>query len=243
MRLSAIPCEAFARMTVIKFPISALPLPATSHVLTQSLTPDPAISTAKNFRDVLMKNPSVQRRSRLVDSATHFSHVTPLNLPFPYRIQPPKDEEVVDKASYVEHWLSSYEPLDEQPLAPAPNSGHLKKYSREKRDIPRELIGLSDSCLRDCLPHLAVGDAFVEIGPPSLSATEVEIPKRPVSGEQTAIRQELIDVLTGHSVLMSIGENIELPYAPWSLRYSGHQFGSWAGQLGDGRAISICEYA
>ncbi|KAG9093784.1 hypothetical protein FS749_013736 [Ceratobasidium sp. UAMH 11750] len=31
----------------------------------------------------------------------------------------------------------------------------------------------------------------------------------------------------------------EKGYAPWSLRYSGHQFGSWAGQLGDGRAISL----
>ncbi|EEB86647.1 hypothetical protein MPER_16324, partial [Moniliophthora perniciosa FA553] len=28
-------------------------------------------------------------------------------------------------------------------------------------------------------------------------------------------------------------------FAPWSLRYSGHQFGSWAGQLGDGRAITV----
>lgn len=30
-------------------------------------------------------------------------------------------------------------------------------------------------------------------------------------------------------------------FAPWSLRYSGHQFGSWAGQLGDGRAITVGE--
>lgn len=28
---------------------------------------------------------------------------------------------------------------------------------------------------------------------------------------------------------------------PYSMRYGGHQFGSWAGQLGDGRAISIGE--
>ena len=52
---------------------------------------------------------------------------------------------------------------------------------------------------------------------------------------------ELVDVLSGHSVLMSYGEDGRTPYAPWSLRYSGHQFGVWAGQLGDGRAISICE--
>ena len=28
---------------------------------------------------------------------------------------------------------------------------------------------------------------------------------------------------------------------PWATRYGGHQFGHWAGQLGDGRAISLCE--
>ncbi|WFD21286.1 hypothetical protein MCAP1_003547 [Malassezia caprae] len=32
-------------------------------------------------------------------------------------------------------------------------------------------------------------------------------------------------------------------YAPWSLRYGGHQFGEWAGQLGDGRAVSLVETA
>ncbi|PWN32205.1 UPF0061-domain-containing protein [Meira miltonrushii] len=30
-------------------------------------------------------------------------------------------------------------------------------------------------------------------------------------------------------------------YAPWSNAYSGHQFGQWAGQLGDGRAITLME--
>lgn len=30
-------------------------------------------------------------------------------------------------------------------------------------------------------------------------------------------------------------------YGPWSLRYGGHQFGEWAGQLGDGRAVSLLE--
>ncbi|WFD32793.1 hypothetical protein MSPP1_003844 [Malassezia sp. CBS 17886] len=29
------------------------------------------------------------------------------------------------------------------------------------------------------------------------------------------------------------------PRGPWALRYGGHQFGEWAGQLGDGRAITL----
>ncbi|WP_251274007.1 protein adenylyltransferase SelO family protein, partial [Enterobacter hormaechei] len=28
---------------------------------------------------------------------------------------------------------------------------------------------------------------------------------------------------------------------PWAANYGGHQFGHWAGQLGDGRAISLGE--
>ncbi|WFD37192.1 uncharacterized protein MJAP1_000134 [Malassezia japonica] len=31
------------------------------------------------------------------------------------------------------------------------------------------------------------------------------------------------------------------PYGPWSLRYGGYQFGEWAGQLGDGRAMTLIE--
>jgi uncharacterized protein YdiU (UPF0061 family) len=50
-----------------------------------------------------------------------------------------------------------------------------------------------------------------------------------------AARQDLIEVLSGHAMLMSED------FAPWSMRYSGHQFGNWAGQLGDGRAISVSE--
>ncbi len=30
-------------------------------------------------------------------------------------------------------------------------------------------------------------------------------------------------------------------YRPWAMNYAGHQFGNWAGQLGDGRAINIAE--
>jgi len=28
---------------------------------------------------------------------------------------------------------------------------------------------------------------------------------------------------------------------PYAARYGGHQFGQWAGQLGDGRAITLAE--
>jgi serine/tyrosine/threonine adenylyltransferase len=45
--------------------------------------------------------------------------------------------------------------------------------------------------------------------------------------------KDLVDILSGQKPL----ENSNA----WSLCYGGHQFGSWAGQLGDGRAISLAQ--
>jgi uncharacterized protein YdiU (UPF0061 family) len=44
---------------------------------------------------------------------------------------------------------------------------------------------------------------------------------------------ELVDVLAGNRVLTGM--------APYAACYGGHQFGTWAGQLGDGRAITLAE--
>ncbi|MCF8178971.1 MAG: protein adenylyltransferase SelO family protein, partial [Sulfuritalea sp.] len=39
-----------------------------------------------------------------------------------------------------------------------------------------------------------------------------------------------------------LGGNIVLPgMQPYAARYGGHQFGHWAGQLGDGRAMTLVE--
>lgn len=42
-----------------------------------------------------------------------------------------------------------------------------------------------------------------------------------------------LNVFTGNTIL----ENTQ----PYAMCYGGHQFGNWAGQLGDGRAINLCE--
>jgi len=44
---------------------------------------------------------------------------------------------------------------------------------------------------------------------------------------------ELVDVLAGNRVVPGM--------APYAACYGGHQFGTWAGQLGDGRAITLGE--
>ena len=45
--------------------------------------------------------------------------------------------------------------------------------------------------------------------------------------------KEFLDVMTGNSII----ENSK----PFAMCYAGHQFGNWAGQLGDGRAINLGE--
>mmetsp|Transcript_46718 Transcript_46718/g.77602 ORF Transcript_46718/g.77602 Transcript_46718/m.77602 type:complete len:765 (+) Transcript_46718:28-2322(+) len=45
--------------------------------------------------------------------------------------------------------------------------------------------------------------------------------------------EEFVRVLGGNDVIDDS--------APWAMCYGGHQFGNWAGQLGDGRAIALAE--
>ncbi|KAJ8521386.1 hypothetical protein ONZ45_g1939 [Pleurotus djamor] len=223
--------------TKAKLPISALPIPPSSHLLTHQLTPDPLTPTVHTFRnEVLTTRPSIQRRARLMSPEAHFSYVSPFAVPFPFEIEPPSPPEPVDdKAGYIEKWLGAREALHASAEAEA-KEGALKKYYPENRDQPCELIGISENTLRDCLPALDVGDALATLGAPALSDIYGEEGKPSESSSQDAIcaRKELVDVLSGFAVL-----GTDETFASWSLRYSGHQFGTWAGQLGDGRAISI----
>ncbi|KAF9466573.1 hypothetical protein BDZ94DRAFT_1280842 [Collybia nuda] len=222
-----------------KFVISKLPLPPRAQLLTHRLTPDTHTPSVTEFQSkVLTSGPSLLRRARLLSPQCHFSFVTPMPIAFPYNIEPPVPPEVVeDKGAYIEKWLSKREAVHQcRNLSDSP----LGVYVSECRDQPRELIGISETGLRDCVPHLQVGDAFGTLGTPSLASTS-DLEGNPVvsdSEDLVSARQEFIDILSGHHVLMSAPDS-EIPFAPWSLRYSGHQFGSWAGQLGDGRAISI----
>ncbi|KAF8529904.1 hypothetical protein JB92DRAFT_2695654 [Gautieria morchelliformis] len=234
-----------------KLPLQCLPLPPKSHILTRNLTPDPLTPGPPTFHgSVLQTKPSVQRRARLLDEAAHYSHVSPLPLAFPYRIEVDENSEDSDRSKAVETWLAQREALNEVDLGPSV----LKGYSSDQRIKEYHLIGVAPRGLKECLPALDVGDAFEHIGIPALIANSEEmlptsLPSRNASNEKdpsssnsvspARTRQVLTDILGGHTVLF--GSSKETGYAPWSLRYSGHQFGAWAGQLGDGRAISILE--
>lgn len=230
--------------SLTKYPISALPLPPPSKILIHNLTPDPVTPSVSAFEYTLKNNPSIQRRARVTVPRSHFSHVSPFPLAFPYEIEPPEDPgEAFDHGEYVEQWLSEREAVNpREAVGPTESdtSEPLQKLYPASRQNDMVLLGLSSTGLRDCLPHLDVGDAFEFLGKPSLLGRpdSQKKPEEDGNSKAAATRQELIDVLGGQAMLMS-GDDADVSFAPWSLRYSGHQFGSWAGQLGDGRAISI----
>ncbi|KAF8812987.1 UPF0061-domain-containing protein [Phlegmacium glaucopus] len=232
-------------MNSTKYPISALPLVSKSQLLINNLTPDTHTPNSHVFRTkVLTETPSLQRRARLLQGPCHFSYVSPFPVPFPYEIEPPVPSPD-DKGAYIEKWLADREAVHPLPHSPSHPNAPLRKYYAKNRDQTLDLIALSETGLRDCVPHLDVGDSFAILGAPSLT-NEFDSEGDPQPSEiKEAVdaRQDLIDILSGHATLMSPPEETdEAPtsgFAPWSLRYSGHQFGSWAGQLGDGRAITI----
>jgi hypothetical protein len=224
-----------------KYTLSNLPLPQASQLLTHNLTPDPTAASFPAFRKLQLEKPSSQRRARLLDGNAHFAYTAPYPQPFPYAIAPPEPPAVVeDKAKFVEDWLASREAVHTRTDdGKDGQKDALRIHYPQGRDQTLDLIGLSERGLEDCLPHLDVGDAFDVLGATTLSREfEDSGSSNVVDNGRAKARQELVDVLSGHATLMT-GEDAATTFGPWSLRYSGHQFGSWAGQLGDGRAISV----
>ncbi len=82
------------------------------------------------------------------------------------------------------------------------------------------------------------GACYSRVAPTPVSAPRLIAWSREVA-EQLGLPPEaredpaLIEALAGNRVLEGM--------APYAACYGGHQFGNWAGQLGDGRAITLCE--
>ena len=83
-----------------------------------------------------------------------------------------------------------------------------------------------------------VGACYSRIQPtkvssPKLLAYSSDAAKLLDFPEQTTMDGYLTDILSGNRLLQGMD--------PYAMCYGGHQFGSWAGQLGDGRAINLGE--
>lgn len=68
---------------------------------------------------------------------------------------------------------------------------------------------------------------------PSLVAYSPEVAELLGLSDTECRRQRFADIFAGNEVLPGMD--------PYAMCYGGHQFGNWAGQLGDGRAINLGE--
>jgi serine/tyrosine/threonine adenylyltransferase len=99
----------------------------------------------------------------------------------------------------------------------------------------RELPGDPDSGQHS---RQVFGAAYSRVLPTPVQAPQLVAHSREVAAlvgfdEQDIARQLFADVFGGNALI----EGME----PYAANYGGHQFGQWAGQLGDGRAITLAE--
>ncbi|MFH0784312.1 MAG: YdiU family protein, partial [Pseudomonadota bacterium] len=72
-----------------------------------------------------------------------------------------------------------------------------------------------------------------KVAAPKLIAFSREVAELVDLAETTCRSPEFVEIFVGNKVLAGMD--------PMAMCYGGHQFGSWAGQLGDGRAINLGE--
>ena len=82
------------------------------------------------------------------------------------------------------------------------------------------------------------GAAWSSVGPtvtagPTLIAHSPEVAANLGLDAETVASEQFARVFSGNELLPGM--------QPFAMNYGGHQFGSWAGQLGDGRAIALGE--
>ncbi|KAF2397128.1 UPF0061-domain-containing protein [Trichodelitschia bisporula] len=115
--------------------------------------------------------------------------------------------------------------LPPDPAYPTPQDSH---------NAPREDLG----------PRLVKGALFTYVRPENVLSPELlavsaaamhDLGLRP-----GADKEEFLQTMAGNEIIAwdeKTGEGIY----PWAQCYGGYQFGQWAGQLGDGRALSLFE--
>jgi uncharacterized protein YdiU (UPF0061 family) len=101
-------------------------------------------------------------------------------------------------------------------------------FVRELPGDPRD-----DNRIRQVLGACYSRVAPTAVAKPELLALVPEVAQ--LIGLSPVVTPELTDVLAGNRVVDGM--------APYAACYGGHQFGTWAGQLGDGRAITLGEVA
>ena len=73
----------------------------------------------------------------------------------------------------------------------------------------------------------------INVSQPELVAYSSEVANQLEFSKEFCLSEEFIQVFSGNQKLQGM--------QPYAMCYGGHQFGNWAGQLGDGRAINLGE--
>jgi uncharacterized protein YdiU (UPF0061 family) len=95
-------------------------------------------------------------------------------------------------------------------------------------------------------PRMVKEAAFTYVRPdPQGEAELLAVSERALQdiglSEEEAKSEEFKDVVAGRKILTWDESKPDEGIYPWAQCYGGYQFGQWAGQLGDGRAISLFE--
>lgn len=91
-----------------------------------------------------------------------------------------------------------------------------------KENYPRQVI---ESCYSLATPRTPMNPSIIHISDEMLHAIGLT--------EEDKSSQEFLDIFSGKKIIPGT--------TPYAMCYGGHQFGHWAGQLGDGRAINLTE--
>jgi uncharacterized protein YdiU (UPF0061 family) len=130
----------------------------------------------------------------------------------------------------------------DSPSGSAPGAG-AGRGPAAPRDLATAAFGLR---FLDGLPLDGSGDASARQVPGVVGSlvmpTPVAAPTLLGWSEPLAAELGLARPSPGSAALDILAGNALAPgMRPWAARYGGHQFGNWAGQLGDGRAITLGE--
>lgn len=198
-----------------QYPFHQLPLPSKvlQHHLTQidlAARPPPQ----KGQQPVPDPTPNIdQRRSRTFPKAGHWARVTPLPIAFPYRL-PKADEEAGEVQIGVEEWLGKFDDFEGGSEG---GEGLNAESSTARQGWKAELLGVSEECLRECLPQLDVGNALKYVG--------IGEGSQPLDGlELEGGGKSLLDAVSGRTIVtgkVDAGDGRTKEYGPWSSRYAG----------------------
>lgn len=92
--------------------------------------------------------------------------------------------------------------------------------------------------LESNVPRQVQGAAFSFVNPKGMSNPKLVIYSDEVA-ESLELSSDFCD--TQYFAEIMTGNKLVEGSEPFAMAYAGHQFGNWAGQLGDGRAINLGE--